>query len=58
MKLLKKPASIELKFPLDLSRGDLVRLKSPNKATGPEREAKTSARESRKTGLKAWRHGP
>jgi hypothetical protein len=38
MKSLKEAASLALKLPLDLLRGDLIRLKSPMIATGPERE--------------------
>jgi hypothetical protein len=48
MKSLKIAASEELKLLLDFSQGARMRLKSPTKATGPERLAKTCTREDKK----------
>jgi hypothetical protein len=51
MKSLKAVASAVLKLPLDLSRGERIRLKSPTKAIGPEKDGKICSREERKPAL-------
>jgi hypothetical protein len=53
MKSLKQAASEELKLSLDLSRGDLIRLKSPRKAKEPEEEAKMVCKELRNPAFKS-----
>jgi hypothetical protein len=58
MKSLKEAASLALKLSLDLSRGDLIRLKSPMIATGPGIEETICSRDERKAGLRSWVHGP
>jgi hypothetical protein len=51
MKLLKRVASEKLKLSFDLSLGARMRLKSPQKATGVEIEAKICSKERRKSAL-------
>jgi hypothetical protein len=58
IKSLKREASEELKFPLDLSLGDRIRLKSPIIETEPDKDAKMSSREVRKALFWSWTHGP
>jgi hypothetical protein len=53
MKSLKQAASEELKLSLDLSRGDLIRLKSPRKAKDSEEEAKMVCKELRNPAFKS-----
>jgi hypothetical protein len=58
MKSLKQAASEESKLSFDLSRGDLIRLKSPRKAKEPEDEAKMVSKELRNPAFKSCRQGP
>jgi hypothetical protein len=53
MKSLKEAASTKLKLAEDLSLGERVRLKSPNRATGPDKVAKIRVKESRKAGFRS-----
>ena len=55
---LNMAPSAWLKFELDRSAGSRDRLKSPIKATGPERGETADTRESRKRHLDPWVQGP